>query len=252
METLQISFENRNGHTLRGIATVPDTAVKQPSVLMLHGFGGSASGHKYLNTKLARHLAAYGIACVRFDFYGCGESDGEFEDMTFDGLYEDAQDMFAWMAAQDWTDEGQLFLSGQSMGGYVAASIAPTIQPHGLLLLCPGAAMWRGCGERARGVEEQLGQDYVDMEGLVYKMSFNYGMAAHPDPFVEAQGYAGPVLIVRAENDELVSAEDCDAYAAIYNDPQLLVTADGGHNFTSIPSRTAVGDAMASFVVQHR
>ncbi|MFQ9679855.1 MAG: hypothetical protein ACLRZH_06915 [Ruthenibacterium lactatiformans] len=35
--------------------------------------------------------------------------------------------------------------SGQSMGGYVAASIAPRLRPHGLILMCPGAGMWYGC-----------------------------------------------------------------------------------------------------------
>ena len=33
------------------------------------------------------------------------------------------------------------------------------------------------------------------MEGLCYKMAFNYEMAKHPDPFTEAKGYNGPVLL---------------------------------------------------------
>ena len=45
------------------------------------------------------------------------------------------------------------------------ASCAPVIQPHGLILLCPGAGMWFGCAQRADGVT-QTGKDYADMEGL--------------------------------------------------------------------------------------
>ena len=49
-------------------------------------------------------LAAQGIGSARFDFYGNGESDGEFEDMSFDGLHTDAQDIFAWAAQQPYVD----------------------------------------------------------------------------------------------------------------------------------------------------
>ena len=195
MKILQVQFKNRNGHTLRGIVTLPDTEGKVPFVVHLHGFAGSCSGYKSMYTHLSRALAAQGIGSARFDFYGNGESDGEFEDMSFDGLHTDAQDIFAWAAEQPYVDSEKLFLSGQSMGGYIAASCAPVIQPHGLILLCPGAGMWFGCAQRADGIM-QTGKDYADMEGLCYKMAFNYEMAKHPDPFTEAKGYNGPVLLL--------------------------------------------------------
>ena len=90
MKTLQVSMKNRVGCTLRGIVTLPETNEPVPFVLNLHGFAGSASGYKYLHTHMARMLADHGVGCARFDFYGCGESDGEFSDMTFDGLHSDA------------------------------------------------------------------------------------------------------------------------------------------------------------------
>ena len=92
MKTLQVSMKNRVGCTLRGIVTLPETNEPVPFVLNLHGFAGSASGYKYLHTHMARMLADHGVGCARFDFYGCGESDGEFSDMTFDGLHSDAAD----------------------------------------------------------------------------------------------------------------------------------------------------------------
>mgnify|MGYP003168871631 CR=1 FL=1 len=104
MKILQVQFKNRNGHTLRGIVTLPDTEGKVPFVVHLHGFAGSCSGYKSMYTHLSRALAAQGIGSARFDFYGNGESDGEFEDMSFDGLHTDAQDIFAWAAEQPYVD----------------------------------------------------------------------------------------------------------------------------------------------------
>ena len=250
-KTLQISMNNRAGNTLRGFATIPEGDGKFPCVLMLHGFGGNVYGYKGMNTKIARTLAAAGIASVRFDFYGNGESDGEFEDMIFSGLYEDAEDMFRWMAQQDFVDAERLYLSGQSMGGYVAASCAPKLAPKGLVLLCPGASMWNGAAQRADAVVAQ-GKDWFDMEGLKYNMAFNYDLAKHPSPYEEAKGYDGPVLIIRADDDKMVDDAVCQSYAQCYNAPELLTTEGGGHNFASIPAREAVTNAMIAFIEKNK
>lgn len=246
MKILQVQFKNRNGHTLRGIVTLPDTEGKVPFVVHLHGFAGSCSGYKSMYTHLSRALAAQGIGSARFDFYGNGESDGEFEDMSFDGLHTDAQDIFAWAAEQPYVDSEKLFLSGQSMGGYIAASCAPVIQPHGLILLCPGAGMWFGCAQRADGIM-QTGKDYADMEGLCYKMAFNYEMAKHPDPFTEAKGYNGPVLLLRADDDRLVDEGTCNRYAQVYTAPDVDTIA-GGHNFATLAARATVEKKTAAFI----
>ena len=113
-------IKNRKNHTLRAMLNLPDGISHPPVVLNLHGFGGSLSGYKYAHTHLARVLEAKGIACLRFDFYGCGESDGEFEEMTFTGLLEDTQDVYEWLKEQDFVDTDKIILSGQSMGGFVA------------------------------------------------------------------------------------------------------------------------------------
>ena len=60
MKILQVQCKNRNGHTLRGIVTLPDTEGKVPFVVHLHGFAGSCSGYKSMYTHLSRALAAQG------------------------------------------------------------------------------------------------------------------------------------------------------------------------------------------------
>ncbi len=247
MKILQVSFKNRNGHTLRGFVNLPDTDKKVPMVLLLHGFTGNCYGYKGLNTQIARTLAENGFGCARFDFYGNGESDGNFEDCTFTGLYEDTEDMFKWLGEQEFADKDNLYLSGQSMGGYVAASCAPKVNPHGLILLCPGAGMWFGCAESADQVKKS-GKTWVDMEGLKYEMAFNYDMARHPIPFEEAKGYEGPVLITRASDDNLVDERTVNTYAECYKDVETLTVEGGGHNFASIPAREKITDAMITFI----
>jgi uncharacterized protein len=62
---------------LAGILHRPDGAKpgeKRPAFLMLHGFGSNKmSGSAITPCKM---LAQWGYAALRFDFRGCGESDG--------------------------------------------------------------------------------------------------------------------------------------------------------------------------------
>ena len=86
----------------------------------------------------------------------------------------------------------------------------------------------------------QTGKDYTDLEGLCYKMAFNYEMAKHPDPFTEAKGYNGPVLLLRADDDRLVDEGTCNRYAQVYTAPDVDTIAGGGHNFATLAARLFV------------
>ena len=77
---------------------------------------------------------------------------------------------------------------------------------------------------------------------------FNYNMAAHPDPFEEAKGYNGPVIVIRADDDKLVDDESCKRYAGLYQVAEFVRVSGGGHNFATIPSRTACEQAIWKFI----
>lgn len=243
----QISIENRSGHTLRGILNFPEGKETAPVLINIHGFGGNKSGYKNLHTHMARTLEANGIACVRFDMYGNGESDGEFEDMTFTSLLEDTEDIYRWVLKQEWTDKDQVILSGQSMGGYVASCAAPRLKPSKLVLMCPGGGMWYGALERAQALEEK-GIFFADVEGLKFSTAFNKDLHQY-EPFSTAKGYDGPVVLIRGTGDELVSEEACEKYRELYKDTCTYVPIEGGnHNFSSIPTRMACEKAIVDFV----
>ena len=97
----------------------------------------------------------------------------------------------------------------------------------------------------------QTGKDYADMEGLCYKMAFNYEMAKHPDPFTEAKGYNGPVLLLRADDDRLVDEGTCSRYA------RGVHRTRGGYHCRRRPqlchagARAAVEEKTAAFIKAH-
>lgn len=246
----QISIENRSNHTLRGVVNLPEVCEagsRVPVIINLHGFGGNKCGYKNLHVQQARALEKQGVAFVRFDFYGNGESDGEFSDMTFPSLLEDTEDIYRWVLEQEWADTEQIILMGHSMGGYVASTMAPKLKPAKLILQSPGAAMWIGALERVQAMEEK-GIFSADIEGLSFSTTFNKTM--HPyEPFASAEGYHGPVLLLKGSEDQMVYEEICENYKKVYGGQCTYVFVEGGnHNFASLKTRKVVEDAIVAFV----
>lgn len=242
-----VQFQNAAGHTLRGMLTLPEGREKAACYVNLHGFSGTMGGFRSAHVHLARQLLAQDVACLRFDFFGNGESDGEFEEMTFTTLLQDTAAACAWVRSQPWFS-GTLILSGQSLGGLVAANAAPAVQPQALVLMCPGAPMWFGCKERSDALREK-GVEYGDIGGLKFSHDFNYDLARY-NPFEDAKGYRGPVLLVRGAKDELVDEATIQRYIQGYTSPEYAVVEGGDHNFASIPARAACETAICGFVTR--
>ena len=55
-----------------------------PVVVICHGLGGNKIGQFQYNVLFSEMLAEYGIASVRFDFRGSGDSEGEFAETTLE------------------------------------------------------------------------------------------------------------------------------------------------------------------------
>lgn len=87
------------------------TAGKSPGVMFLTGFKSDMQGGKAL--ALEAFCASRGHAFTRFDYYGHGESSGDFEDGTIGRWAEDAVHVL------DHVTEGPQILVGSSMGGWI-------------------------------------------------------------------------------------------------------------------------------------
>lgn len=78
-----------------------------PLVVLCHGFTGSRSGDGHF-APLAADLAAQGIATVRLDFPGCGNSTEPFTAYTLSNMTDDVESAITYMqqtygtAAQRW------------------------------------------------------------------------------------------------------------------------------------------------------
>ncbi len=87
-QTKLIEFKNENGDILRGILVFGEKIEK--TVLMCGGFERSATAEKKFKF-LADKLVKQNIASLRFDYFGCGLSDGDFAKITVQRMLCDFQ-----------------------------------------------------------------------------------------------------------------------------------------------------------------
>ena len=100
-------------------------------VVFLSGFRSDMTGSKA--TFLDAHCAARGLACLRLDYSGHGQSSGAFTDGTIGRWAEEA------IAAIDAQSEGPQILVGSSMGGWIMllAALARPRRVAGLIGIAP-------------------------------------------------------------------------------------------------------------------
>ncbi|HEX8486608.1 alpha/beta hydrolase [Sphingomonas sp.] len=94
----------------------------RPAVVFLPGYGSDMSGTKALS--LEAWAKATGRAFLRFDYAGCGQSEGDFAAQTLGDWRDDA------LAMIDTVVAGPVILVGSSMGGWIALLIARDRPAH--------------------------------------------------------------------------------------------------------------------------
>ncbi|MFT9257365.1 MAG: CocE/NonD family hydrolase [Acetobacter sp.] len=74
------------------------------------------------------YFAGHGYACLRVDMRGSGESGGYLADEYLKQEQDDALEVIAWIAAQDWCD-GAVGMMGKSWGGFNCLQVAARRPP---------------------------------------------------------------------------------------------------------------------------
>lgn len=116
MHSINVTVPSSRGTAMAGTIDFPDTEPKAFAVFA-HCFAGSR--HTPGAARVSKRLTNFGIATLRFDFPGLGQSEGAFADTTFSQNVADIQAAAAWL--QDNYSAPQL-LMGHSLGG--AATLA--------------------------------------------------------------------------------------------------------------------------------
>ena len=113
-----VSFTS-DGLRLSGVLHLPESGSGPwPAFLLLHGFGGTKNGAGDLAA--AELLTSLGFAALRFDFRGCGESEGERAYIRCLDQVSDTRNAITYLQSQPSIERERIGVMGGSFGAAVA------------------------------------------------------------------------------------------------------------------------------------
>lgn len=248
-----VEFPNSRGKTLRGMLHVP-AAAKQPApgVVLFHGFTGDRMESHWIFVKCSRALAQAGFASLRFDFYGSGESSGEFREMTLRGEIADGRAAVAFLRAQKEIDPERVGLLGLSLGGAVAAALAFSV--HAQVVVLWSAVAHTG---RLRELLKKLTRKIPGKPGAIEYEAREINPRLEEDllkvePIRHLARFKGPTLIVHPENDETVPVSHARDFlqASGAEARELAIIPGADHVYTSTSwEQAAIGRTVEWFAL---
>ena len=216
-----------------------------PLVVLCHGFTGNRQGDGHF-APLAEDLAAHGIATVRLDFAGCGDSTEPYANYTLANMAADVDSVIGYMQATYGTSKTALV--GHSMGGRLA-SLYPQLGQYPVTAL----VLWSPAnGTGLQGLEFLSIDNFAAVEELAARADAEGSVAAwgvelsaayidgmrDSDPNAALQESGLPVLLTYSGNERILSdTTQTETKAAVESLPDGQVVLDpfvnGDHNYTS-------------------
>ena len=247
------SFIDSQGHTVASILTAPDGGSDRIAVLC-HGFLSSKTSTT--NNTLTRMLIDRGIATLRFDFFGHGESQGPFELITNTLAVEQALAALDLARAQGYRKIG---LMGSSFGGLVATLVAAQQTDLACLALkCPVVdfaeelrlefgeeemARWKATDTipNIMGGQDRIALHYAFYEDCLRQIAYT-----------PAESITAPTVIVQGEEDEHVPLHQSrKLYEALRVNKHLEMLSGADHQFTKREHFTWMTNIIADWLTQH-
>lgn len=246
MEPLNVQHE---GRTLRGTLHLPQET-PAPAVVLCHGFSGNRTEFGHTFVRLGLRLAERGIAAYRFDFAGGGDSDGEYGDITVSDQVAQTLAVLDALGRHPGIDPERLSLLGMSLGGLTVSLAAAKRQVRSLGLWAPAAiAVDEEVTRRRQAIIAEHGYD--DFGGTPIFKRFADD-AETIDPFADAKGHNGPVLLAAGSEDNIFGAGVFDGYQDLYSGQLEYHRLDGvGHGFETVPAREHLLDLTEAFILRH-
>ena len=142
----EVSYENTKQATkLAGTLTMPPGDGPFPVAITISGSGAADRDESHFGHKpfliIADYLARQGIAVLRYDDRGIGESTGEYSGATSADLATDVETGIEFLKKHPKIDVGKIGLIGHSEGGLIAPMIAAQRDDVHFIVLLAGTGV---------------------------------------------------------------------------------------------------------------
>jgi len=223
---------------------LPRTPRPWPVAVLVHGLSGDRIGRSYHFVEFGRRLAASGVACVRFDHAGCGESTGDQTLLSMRTVERDCLAVAEYLDRDDRFDVNRFGVVGSSFGALGALMMAARRSARGLLLwapVCDLPGMTRRAAQQTSARQSIESVGYAPFKGLRLGPTY-FEHIDHLDPAMHLKTYRGPVFIAHAREDQAVPISESHRYVELCRAedvPCELLDFEGAtHDFHEEPLRS--------------
>ena len=229
---MKVSFSNSAGQQLSARLDLPVNRQPHAYALFAHCF---TCGHTLTAMhNIARELNLQGIAVLRFDFTGIGESEGDFVDTTFTTNISDLK------AAADYLAEhhaAPTLLVGHSLGGAAVLCAAGRIRSVRAVatIAAPFAPdhVSRHFRERIEEIE-QRGEATVDIGGRPFAIGRDFIRDLERHQLGERiRDLDAALLFLHSPQDRTVSIDEAAKLYGAARHPKSFVSLDGADHLLS-------------------
>jgi uncharacterized protein len=234
----KISITNKYGEKLAGIKTPaymppakPDGTLEETgrTVVLVHGFGVTKEEGGMFD-QLAEKIATAGINVYRFDFSGCGESEGDYSETSLTKLKEDLDVILKYVKSQSDVDSSRIGILAQSFGTSVTIALQPDVK----------TIMLMGSVANCKNVfKHSFGKDYNPTGISTKTKSSGRIIELKPIFWSSLEKYNllklittihCPILFLHGENDTHVPISETEAFYKKANKPKkTIILPDADH-----------------------
>lgn len=241
-KTERITLQGDHSQLVGDLQTPDQMGKKAPIVIICHGF--LSNRNMPLLKMIADGLEAKGIASLRIDLNGHGESGGKLEEMTIPNQIEDLRKTIAWVQADG--RFGQIALVGHSQGGVVTSMLAGELGKktvRSLVLLAPAGAIRDNAISGAMfpgGKGDPLDPPQFIPLGGDKRVGREYVTTAFWLPIYETAGnYRGPACIIHGTGDRKVPYTYGLRFHQMWKGSEYHQLDRFDHGFTQNPKQVA-------------
>jgi hypothetical protein len=249
----KVYFENSKGDKLCGIISDPSSDKVRPIVILSHGLSSSKDSRTYLG--LEKILNNHKISTFRFDFFGHGESEGKFEDITISEAVDDILKAIEFLKELRYSKIG---LFGSSFGGLASIIAASKRKDLFVLVLKSPVSNYLGkiiakeSKEEMETWKERGFIYYLAGDGQRQKLNYSFFKGAEKvNGYEIAEKINLPTLIVHGDRDEIVPIEQSKKLAGLIKNCKLEIIKGADHRYSAPEYFKKMLNLISKFIIKN-
>jgi len=252
MQFQKLYFKNPDGKRLAARLDLPLDEKPTAFAVFAHCFTCTKNFNAVVN--INRALALHGIAVLRFDFTGLGESEGDFSETSFS---TNVADLIAAAQFLEGAYEPPRLLIGHSLGGAAVIQAAQGIPSAEAVATIAAPADLKGLLSSIDGPPleelEKDGETKINISGRDFKIKTQFLNDLKQDNMAEAIGaLRRPLLIFHSPTDRIVSIDQAAKIFTAARHPKSFISLDkADHLLSNREDSLYVGSVLAAWASKY-